>query len=1155
MSAIDDDVRARQEALDATRSFIVQAPAGSGKTELLIQRMLSLLARVEHPSEILAITFTKKAAGEMRERLLAALDTARTSAEPATSPSRERWQLARNVLLRDAEKSWHLLQRPALLSIDTFDAFSLRVTKLAPLSSDGVTTGLANLAEDASRLHREAARRALLDADDKQSLQAAKTLLAALDNRVDDIIGLIGKRAQWMDRLMDDSDDAIAAMREIIERSVEAALERVATLWPSSLTGTFNALASHAAENVVDDAKKNQLANLAAFSADSHRLGTLAAWVLVSRFLLTGEAGTWRKAFNKNDGFPAAGDKGLSAEERQGRTDAKEAITALLVDFSICESSESLRKSLLRTRTLPDAQAIAAHEPILRAALRILKLAAAELAVIERSAASTDFSGVSLAARHALLDFRDEVFGRFDAKIAHILVDEFQDTNPSQAALIASLVEDWRSDDGRTLFLVGDPMQSIYGFRDADIGIFLDAWRRGIAYVELNRLTLHANYRSLDGIVRWVNETMSGVFSISLRDDATPRVPFADAIATREQSSAASIAATDPSIDVFADAEEEAAQIVERIVRIRVNAPTASIAVIVRAKSHATSVLQALQSANIAFEAREMARWKHRPLIRDLMSLTFVLAQPSDRLSWYAWLRSPMVGLSLATFAKLADWQATHRVEMPAPLFDADWMAQISTDGQQRIATALHALRAVASTADLAPLAERVHAVFRLCGGDFIANTAHERAEVEDYLSFLDAQAANGFLPPRREFESALQDRFQSFASSNATNSSSPPVELLTIHKAKGLEWDYVFLPQWNRRPPPEKRHLVVWDFVRQAPTSLGDETKSLDHFHAATHLLVAAKETRRKIENSVFEFVQDRRVAARKEEAKRLLYVAVTRAREGLFVSGCGDENKAPHVDSLAALMPWPVTSATDVDANSQVPSSPTKRRVMSRSLLRFEPPFAATAPSFSDDSIRPLSMRKSNDANASGDFDTTNSRPNEIALGIVGHKLIEGLARSVAQGVQFKPNVAAIAKSLRLEGMDDDALKVATDDLLRAIELMSRSEHFAFIHDPSNTNAADELAFVVAAEAKVTASSTTRTLRVDRTFISRAGERWIVDYKFSKPHATAESEVDQWIDAQKLEHAEQLKAYAAAFSASEPQRVVKCALYFPRVDRFVVL
>jgi ATP-dependent exoDNAse (exonuclease V) beta subunit len=109
---LDADSRARAAAVDATRSFIVQAPAGSGKTELLIQRYLMLLASVEQPEEIVAITFTRKAAGEMRRRVLEALEAGAAGTPAATRHGERTVELARTVVARGAERDWSLENDP-----------------------------------------------------------------------------------------------------------------------------------------------------------------------------------------------------------------------------------------------------------------------------------------------------------------------------------------------------------------------------------------------------------------------------------------------------------------------------------------------------------------------------------------------------------------------------------------------------------------------------------------------------------------------------------------------------------------------------------------------------------------------------------------------------------------------------------------------------------------------------------------------------------------------------------------------------------------------------------------------------------------------------------------------------------------------------------
>ena len=150
------DALARATALDVTRSFIVQAPAGSGKTELLTQRFLALLAVVERPEALLAITFTRKAAAEMRNRILDAL---RQCDDPSSGLRPETRALAQQVLHVDARQQWGLLRNPSRLRVLTIDALNQSLARRLPVLS-GLGAGLG-IDEDGVKLYRHAAERLL----------------------------------------------------------------------------------------------------------------------------------------------------------------------------------------------------------------------------------------------------------------------------------------------------------------------------------------------------------------------------------------------------------------------------------------------------------------------------------------------------------------------------------------------------------------------------------------------------------------------------------------------------------------------------------------------------------------------------------------------------------------------------------------------------------------------------------------------------------------------------------------------------------------------------------------------------------------------------------------------------------------------------------
>ena len=208
MNPGDQETRAR--VLNPERSFIVQAPAGSGKTELLVRRYLGLLAVVEAPEEIVAITFTRKAAAEMRKRIIDALkpveDTGNTHADSPDASTQIRRKLAGAALARSQELNWQLTQNPARIRIMTIDSFCTGLTQQMPLLSE--LGGQPEIIEDAGDLYREAAADTLKQLDEDEPPEgsrnsgsaAVETLLAHLDNNLpqarDMLVEMLRKRDQ-----------------------------------------------------------------------------------------------------------------------------------------------------------------------------------------------------------------------------------------------------------------------------------------------------------------------------------------------------------------------------------------------------------------------------------------------------------------------------------------------------------------------------------------------------------------------------------------------------------------------------------------------------------------------------------------------------------------------------------------------------------------------------------------------------------------------------------------------------------------------------------------------------------------------------------------------------------------------------------------------
>ena len=233
------DELARETALDVTRSFIVQAPAGSGKTELLTRRYLALLATVQAPESVLAITFTRKAAAEMRHRILGALRAASGGGPDDLHP--RTLELARAALAVDSRFGWDLLGNPGRLRIQTIDSLNMGLARRLPVLS-GLGAGLA-VEEDARDLYRRAAERLLehLPAGDRLHSRAVATLLGHADNRVqrfvDLVIEMLARRESWGPKLPGITDDEVSNAQ--IRSQLEAASTELVAAHLASVLRAF----------------------------------------------------------------------------------------------------------------------------------------------------------------------------------------------------------------------------------------------------------------------------------------------------------------------------------------------------------------------------------------------------------------------------------------------------------------------------------------------------------------------------------------------------------------------------------------------------------------------------------------------------------------------------------------------------------------------------------------------------------------------------------------------------------------------------------------------------------------------------------------------------------------------------------------------------
>ena len=1095
------DQQARQRALSPHDSFLIQAPAGSGKTELLTQRFLRLLACTpNNPEEIIAITFTKKAAAEMRERIIASLQSS-LEEQPSEPHKQLTWKLAQEAMQRDQQSQWNILANPNRLRIMTIDSLSMHINQFAPLLS-----GLGSqprIMDDATALYQRATEALFQDQQTPGVRAALSTLLLQLDNRVEYAMSLLSymlsKREQWLPHLAGHAEDKVSlrdqleqGLTRLVDETRSYCLNQLPAHLHSPLLHALNAAGLYLRQHDPDN-PLTALSELNSFTEDQpppfHLMVTLANTLLTT-------TGALRKTVTKRQGFPA-------------KSAHKAAMIALLEELA---TLPNWLGALRHCQLCPPPCYADAQWERLAALITLLPVLVAHLSLAMQESGGIDFTEITLSALRTLGDEHNptDLALYFDHRIHHLLIDEFQDTSVTQYRLFEQLIAGWAPGDGRTLFLVGDPMQSIYRFRNAEVSLFLRAQHHGIGDITPTFLQLGLNFRSHSTVVHWVNTAFSDIMPKEA-NLAVGAVPHAEAIASND---------TLGHIRFFANNSNTLSQYDDMISEIKAIPTSESIAILVRSRRQLRDIIPALQQAGVNFQAVDIEPLVTKPEIQDLLQLTLALLHQQDRIAWLSILRAPWCGLSLHDLHHLSQQQ---HPTLLAACIDQQVQNGLSEAGQVRLKHFINAILPAIQQRGRLPFHQTVqHTWQQLEAPGLLTSPAAHQNSARYFQLLLTLSESTGFVL-RHELIHEVNKLYAADATAQAN------VHIMTIHKSKGLEFDHVLLPGLEHKGGNHDTQLLQW---LQRPNQQGE-----------VDLLLAPIKAYGDETDAIYRYLDRNEKQKLAIESTRLLYVACTRAKRQLLlfanVTLTDDGNiKPPRKGSHLHLL-WPqyesdFTAALSISPKSTTEPEQTKAaEPVAHQCISLEAIPTSSLPAHSSytDTLPQLSW---------------NSELELARLtGIIIHEELQLIADQGIpcwQDTPLSQHRQRWQRKLRQCDISDTNLVTAASDKINsAIDATLTCTQGQWLLSNQHAYAASEYAISVKQKQHI------KHLILDR-FIVNPDAVWIIDYKTAQPFV--DEDESAFIEREIALYRPQMQRYYQAICQCYSQPVYT-ALYFPACHR----
>lgn len=1061
MALIDSEQRSL--ATDPQLSFIVQAPAGSGKTEILTQRYLRLLGTVNAPEQIVALTFTRKAASEMRERIILALQQAASNHQAQTPHQQMTLSFAQHALKRSELFHWDLLHQPNRLKIITIDSLCQSINQAIPLLEKQIA--YPQITDKPDSHYINAARQCIQFAIESPDYQhAIKTLLLHVDNKQERLINLfkslLGQRDQWLFPLFQARTQEKSHFEHALVLIEQHELARFKASLPSLLAEQLVQLARTLAhiENK-PDSPRYILKDWHDFNQVTPDIATALGKLLLD------STNNIRKGFDHHVGL----------NKKECAPDVfKEMKSASMELLSQLKGYPDFLDALLQVSHLPKPEYDLEQWEVLQALFLLLPLLLGHLHVLFSEQNEVDFTAIAQQALAALGEPEQptDLALYLDNAIHHLLVDEFQDTSISQFELLGKLVQGWQHNDGKTLFLVGDPMQSIYRFRQAEVGLFFRAQEQGIGPIKLHPLQLSCNFRSTDTIVNWVNTHFAYIFPRQV-DIESGAVSFHPSVNVIKGDASSAVYAFK-----FKTREQEAHNLIELVQHELANNPTQSLAILVRSRSQLTDIINLLRQHQIPYQGTDIDLLANLVHLRDIWSLTQALLNPGNRLSWLAVLHSPYCGLNLADIHLIA--QFNPKKSIYKSLLELEKIEGLSEEGRTRAAFFISVLHEALMRRYQHDLTEWVNQTLNNLHVDKILNK-NQQKDLEQFWALLDRYEQQGRLPDMNEFNVELNKLY----SQQATPS---PLQIMTIHKSKGLEFDTVFLPGLGTKPNTGDEPMLRW---------LKLPTKDEEHL-----LLVSPIKGAHQEQCPLYDYLNQIDNEKASYEAQRLLYVAATRAKSRLYLFDSSSQTSRSSFRSLLKHQDFS-QEQTAITAEENTTALPLliKLPVDYSCKPKNNIPFSSNAPSSGLVSGLPR------------------------LTGVIAHQLLHWICDNHPQSLDEIPWKLA-ENEFKKSGFSIDMQHTSLSTLKKQITQMFQDSTGSWImaqHDKEQNEY----------ELLVTQHNKLITRIIDRLFEDK-GILWIIDFKTGKDDQLSLSQ-----------HQQQLNEYAY-YLANRSSLPIHCGLYY---------